>query len=366
MSLLIKALIDVRLIISFEFEDWRRIIDEACKSNLIGRLYKIIQDHGLIEQIPKEVLWHFNAAEAVCERHHKDVLREIDELNKLLSTAKVESVFLKGAAYIAGQLKCSDGRTQSDIDLLVDKKDLKRAENCLFVGGYLKTKIEDYDEYYYRTWMHEIPPLTHVGRHSVVDLHHNILPLTNKNSFDSRKLKKITVEHPWFGTINILSPIDIIIHSSVHLFTESEFHNGLRDLSDLNILLTETCIDDKLYKELITRAEALGLSEYVYLTLRYTKKVFKTSVPDFIDKIHANKTHSKFKLILLDYCFLEVFKPFTKNNMKWHSFMSHWLLYCRGHAHRMPLKLLVPHLIKKFYINIKESAERDKKENLIP
>lgn len=361
MSLLIKVLIDTHTIKSFDNSEWRTIIDEGIKSNLIGRVYHSILKHKLKEHIPQEILWHFNAAHIVCERHQKDVLREIDELNKLLSHSNVETIFLKGAAYIASSLDCSYGRTQSDIDLMVNKNELHTAENCLFVGGYLKTKIESYDEHYYRTWMHEIPPLTHVNRNSVVDLHHNILPLTNKYNFDSRKLIKINVNHPWLGAISVLSPRDMIIHSSVHLFTESEYPKGLRDLSDLDLLIREECQNDESYNRLIARAKDLGLDEYVFLALRYSRQVFKTPVPFFVD----NK-HSKMKLKFLDYCFLQVFKPLTKSNLKWHSFLAHWLLYCRGHAHRMPIKLLAPHLLKKFFFNLKKSTERDKSENLIP
>ena len=85
--------------------------------------------------------------------------------------------------------------------------------------------------------MHEIPPLQHVKRGTVLDVHHNILPMTNRNmpNVDAFKLEQINVEG--IGTINTLCATDLCIHSSVHLFSESEFQNGLRDISDFDLLL---------------------------------------------------------------------------------------------------------------------------------
>ena len=120
-------------------------------------------------------------------------------------------VFLKGAAYIAKNLSCSFGRTFSDIDVLVKKQDLPRIEQTLKFSDWLKTEIDDYDEKYYRTWMHEIPPLQHVHRGTILDVHHNILPSTNKNTPDANKfnIEQINVEH--VGFVNTLNDFDLVI-----------------------------------------------------------------------------------------------------------------------------------------------------------
>ena len=85
-------------------------------------------------------------------------------------------VLLKGAAYIALGLPLAEGRRIADIDILTEKQNLRAAERELIFYGWAKTKTDDYDQRYYREWMHEIPPLQHRQRGTVVDVHHNILP----------------------------------------------------------------------------------------------------------------------------------------------------------------------------------------------
>ena len=46
--------------------------------------------------------------------------------------------------------------------------------------GWLRMKIDPYDDRYYRVWMHEIPPLRHRERKTEIDLHHTILPRTSR------------------------------------------------------------------------------------------------------------------------------------------------------------------------------------------
>ena len=52
------------------------------------------------------------------------------------------------------------------------------AEQLLLHAGWSHMKADEYDQHYYREWMHELPPLQHKERGTVVDLHHGILPVT--------------------------------------------------------------------------------------------------------------------------------------------------------------------------------------------
>jgi len=106
----------------------------------------------------------------------------------VLAALDPEIILLKGAAYLEAGLPCSQGRTLSDLDLLVRREELPRIEKTLQEAGWESDTEEEYDQRYYREWMHEIPPLKHRFRGLEVDIHHNLLALTGRYRVPAEKL----------------------------------------------------------------------------------------------------------------------------------------------------------------------------------
>ncbi|UUZ51358.1 nucleotidyltransferase family protein [Massilia sp. B-10] len=65
---------------------------------------------------------------------------------------------------------------------------------------------DPYDQRYYRVWMHEIPPMQHVQRGSVIDVHHAILPLTAAARPDPALLRAGAQTVPGMEGIKVLAP----------------------------------------------------------------------------------------------------------------------------------------------------------------
>ncbi len=345
------------LIKKYTVADWQILVNQARHHNLLGRVFYLLEKNQLLSYTPEPIIWHFESAFKVSQRQQINTYFEIEEINKILNKHHVVPIYLKGAAYCIRKSSCSFGRIFSDIDVLVSKEQLRLTETNFFTAGWLKTQIDDYDEKYYRIWMHEIPPLQHFKRSTVVDLHHNILPLTNRYVPDMSKFTTHSVENSWFGSATTLSDTDLFIHSAVHLFTESEFDNGLRDLSDLSMLLDEFSNNNTDFiLTLIDRANTLGLLFFIDLALRYIEKLLNN---ENIDRKKINEKfkilnykHNKIKSTVLDYCFIHVFTPIqppmiVKSNNKTQRLLASFILFCRSHLMKMPLKILVPHLIKK-------------------
>ena len=78
---------------------------------------------------------------------------------------------------LAGRPAAS-GRVFADVDILIAQPLLGEAESLLTLQGWMSDKLDAYDQRYYRQWMHELPPLQHMRRSSVIDVHHAILPET--------------------------------------------------------------------------------------------------------------------------------------------------------------------------------------------
>ena len=105
--------------------------------------------------------------------------------------------------------------------------------------GWATSKTTAYDQRYYRRWMHELPPLRHISRQTMLDVHHAILPITARLKPDSAKL--LAASRPIAGEprLRVLAPVDMVLHSATHLFCNEDVGNGLRDLVDLDSLLRE-------------------------------------------------------------------------------------------------------------------------------
>lgn len=367
MPLLIQVLKSPACIKKFNDLQWDTLTCQARSSGLLGRLFHLFSQADLLNDIPSYVIWHYEAANQITDRLKKNALREVDELNKALNKQNINATFLKGAAYQVSGASCNYGRFMSDIDILVDKAHLNKAQGLLLRFGWLSAPMDDYDQHYYRQWMHEIPPLRHFERETTLDVHHNILPLTNKNVPLASQLKTRIVNHEWCGEVNVLIPTDTVIHSAVHLFTESEFHHALRDLSDLHLLITEYSVSNATFTEqLITRANELGLSRYIWLALTFTKQVFDTEFDTkLIDKL-SYKAPSKLHSAILSFSYSNVFLPNHGSCRTWKVDVAEELLFWRSHLIKMPLRILVPHLIKKSYKRIKDNVKKDPKEQSLP
>ena len=216
----------------------------------------------------------------LAEKHRRDVLYELDRIREIIGENVGMVVLLKGAAYLAAGLPPSAGRTFNDIDILVPQHTIAGTEALLRFAGWRNDEIHPYDDRYYRRWMHQIPPLTHGGRQSTIDVHHSIVPPTARLGAASTNLLMQRIEpladHPGFG---VLAPEDMVLHSATHLFNEGEFAHGLRDVSDLHLLLCHFGAREKFWSRLVDRAVETGLARPLFYALRHASRLFGTPVP---------------------------------------------------------------------------------------
>lgn len=356
MCILINTLKDPNVAVNYGLKDWQSLMLQAKKSNLFGRLSYLLQNHDIL--IPKDLQWHFEAFDKKTKMQQRQVKYEFKSLNDTLRPFKSGYKLLKGAAYIAHDLPNAHGRSFSDIDILVERSSLGPIELRLRIAGWLRTEIDDYDDKYYREWMHEIPPLFHKERATVLDVHHNILPKTNKHHFDAHQFEYQTTNVEGVGAVTTLTYLDMFIHCAVHLMTESEFHNGLRDIVDLDCLISEFSKNQVNFTaELYQRSVVLGVEPYVYLALRYVFLIMENeSAKQALEQFNVKPVRH---LWLWDFAFLKVLKPDTRDCRSLTTSVAKFILYWRGHLNRMPLSLLVPHLIKKSYMKLKDTLDKN-------
>lgn len=351
---LIKALLSPESILQFSLPDWELCIRQARSSQLLVRLAITLREHSLEKNIPRPALNHLIAAITHYEHLRKAVRNEVSYLAEALKSINTPLVLLKGAAYELAGLRPSRCRMFNDIDLLVPKARIEDVELSLLMHGWVSMQQDAYDDHYYRTWMHEIPPLMHLTRHSVIDVHHNIVPDTSPIHPAPEKLLENVRPCPSNPDIFVLSPYDTILHSAVHLFNDGEFDHGLRDLFDIRDMICETMLTETDWDLLISRAEALELAGPLRYALRYLGILFDDPVKPYLDKLSKHDPDI-FRCYVMDHMFLRALKPDHSSCNDTPTSIARFALYIRGHALRMPLHLLFPHLVRKGLMRLRDA-----------
>jgi Uncharacterised nucleotidyltransferase len=344
--LLLDLLIDPELSRQFEPAQWDVVIPQARATGLLSSLGMLLEERGLSSHVPIEIRRHMDSVTWTHRKQVECLEYEIMWLLRAMEEAGQKLILLKGAAYIMAGLPCAPGRIISDLDLLVPANKLTAVETTLQDYGWESDDEDSYDEHYYRQWMHEIPPMVHAERESVLDVHHTILPPTSDEKLDADKLFENLLEvRPG---IFVLSPMDMVLHSATHLFHEGQFNKGLRDLLDLDRLLRKfSAGDDRFWDTLLERAIELDMTNSVYLALRYTQLFLRTPVPEHISQSLEQKKRVFPGNTIMDFLFIRAFLPVHRSCTRPFTGFAELCLYIRSHYLRMPLSLLLPHLFRK-------------------
>lgn len=321
--------------------EWDTVLRLARCANLSSRLASELDERGLLASVPDQVRLHLVAALTIGKRQRIATLAEIEHVRRALSEGGIRLVLLKGAAYLAANLPVARGRLFGDIDLLVPRAQLPEAESVLLRNGWVSGAIDAYDERYYRTWMHELPPVHHLRRGSVLDIHHNLLPSSARHPPDPALLLAAAIEVS--PGVFVLAPSDMVLHSACHLFHEGELEKGLRDLLDLDGLFRHFGTDPAFWPELQARADALHLQKPLRYALAMCRTLLATPLPDRLDSVWPASLSER----VLDQAWRRALRPHHPLAADAWTPLAKSLLYLRGHWLRMPPLLLAAHLSRK-------------------
>lgn len=350
-DLLARTLRTPDAITRFSMSEWDILVRQARAAGLLARLAHRFRQHGLTDAVPAVARWHFDAAETLADKQRTAVRWELQQLRDALSDLDSPLIVLKGAAYVAANLPAAEGRLFNDIDILVPRERLPQAESSLMLAGWHATGLSEYDKRYYRRWMHEIPPMQHVQRDTVVDVHHAILPDTARYHPDSAKLRSRAVAVDGLPGIYVLATEDRILHSATHLFHDGELPHGLRDLTDLDLLLRDAALERDFWPRLTARADELQLGRSLYYALRYVRHFLDTPVPDSVMTALDAVAPNRATLSLMDRIFTRVLAPAHDSCGDVYTPAARLAAFVRAHWLRMPAHLLIPHLFHKAFVS---------------
>ncbi len=312
----------------------KAVIDCAARAHLLASLFSHMRPH-----LGGKALDVAQNASIKAEADARMLAFEAERLQRIFHGTGMRIILLKGAAYVAAQHGFSVGRRVSDIDILVSENDLLAVEKALRGAGFIPHAHAQsvYDQNYYRNYMHELPPLVHKHRRTVIDVHHRLTPRTSRISVDTAAM--VAASQPTAGgALYTLAPIDQFLHAALHGLYDNSFDTPLRTSFDLFSLWSVLSAADK--ADVFCRAAAIGLEVQAHGALDLLCRlglVDRKSVP-------ARKS-------------VAGALAYARIQSGIGAVLAHGVFSVREHWLRMPMRLLIPHLARKLGLWLREKVQ---------
>lgn len=352
--LLVRVLRDAQAAAALDAAGWDLLLRQAQGAHMDASLLLWLEEAGCLDAAPTAPRAQLEWARVVMLQHGRAVRYEVRKIGAALAGLGLPLILLKGAAYVMAGLAPGRGRIFSDIDILVPKERISDVEGTLRLHGWLSTVSDAYDQRYYREWMHELPPMEHLNRGNVIDVHHAILPETAADWPDPAKLRAQAVPVAGLdvpGEVQVLAPRDMLLHSAVHLFSDGEFNHGLRDLFDIHRMLIEFGAQSGFWDGLVARARELELTRPLFYALRHAQRMLATPIPAAVMRQADVGRPPAPLLALMDHLFGRALRPLHPSCATATTGLAHAALYLRGNWLRMPPLLLARHLFHKAFLS---------------
>ncbi len=345
-KLLLGVFVGSQKLTTLDERQWDILLTHARSAKLLARLAIQAECEQVETSLPAKVRDHLDWARRSFENKVKTTHWELNCIDRALENFDAPVILLKGAAYLAAGLPVSRGRVATDVDVMVPHDAIHEAELAFLAAGWAHDEYDEYDDQFYREWMHEIPPLYHTIRRTVLDLHHAILPLTSHLQVNSDALIAEAIPLPG-SRFFTLSQRDMILHSIVHLFQDGELNGDLRDLIDISDLLRDFGHLDGFWRALFDRAVELGLNRPFYYALHFNKIILGASYPPFAETELKRLKPPLPSRAMMDFCVPRSLLPCGYSRPNFARRLSIFVLYMRSHWLRMPALLLARHLLTK-------------------
>jgi hypothetical protein len=355
-------LVNPAAVAGWPLDRWDEVVPQARVADLLARVGAGIHDVGLQDRVPDGPARHLQGALALARRQQTELGYEVQAIADALASVGMDVVLLKGAAYAMLSLPVARGRLVSDVDILVPRERLADAESALMRAGWVHTNRDEYDQRYYRQWMHELPPMRHVHRGSVLDVHHAIAPPTSRWHPDTGTLLANARAVAGDPCVRALADVDLVLHSSVHLCLEGELDRGLRGLMDIVLLIQQASAEDEGFAtRLLARANHLGLDGPLRWALRYAALLLRFDAPAPLRRAWPDTDPARGGWLqrCSDAVFLRGLSPPHASCSDAWTPAARLLLYLRGHWLRMPLAMLLPHLARKAWRAIRTTQRNE-------
>jgi len=328
---------------------WEEFLQLGRHHGISGRWYDQLDERHLLGDIAEPVVNNIWSDRLLALENERRIRWEANRVQHAFFGLDLDVILLKGGAYIAQDLSAGNKRLTSDLDILIPAGRLSDAESALQQHGW-NTKVgDDYDDHYYRAWMHELPPMQHNVRGSWLDVHHNLLPLTSRRCIDASALISGSVQSKLSGFSVLCNP-DMLIHSILHGFYGGEFLNAFRDVLDIHELISDFDGDNpQFWTDFLARVDEFNIGRPVYYALRYVAHYFNTKIPVAVTDALSNSEPGIFSRAVMDFSVQSMVMSGPLSTKR--KTFAAKILQARSHWLKMPPLMLTKHLSHKYLKN---------------
>ena len=349
-AVLVSVLREPQRMQALPFDQWEELIAEGLTAALLGIMARESQARGF-DRLPEAVRRQFEGVNNVAEYNRRLLSWEANRIDMALRGVDCPVILLKGAAYHARGLTSLRGRLASDVDILVPKERIADVEAALKRAGWSGVEYSDYDQHYYREWMHEIPPLQNDDRGTYIDVHHTILPETGRLKPDTERL--FANARPIEGSrLFTLSDADLTLHTIVHCFQDGDLNARLRDLVDIDGLLRDFGQRPEFWNELFEASDAHGFGRPLFYALYFSRDLLDTPIPDEVMDRARKHAPSWAVMALMRFAVPRALMPPTMIGLPRHVEWAKTMLLARSHWLKMPPVMLMKHLTRKAFLQL--------------
>lgn len=239
--------------------DWDYFFKLTCQEQLDPIFYKFLKEGKI--RLPSKILNQFKESYLINLRRNLLWEKEFEKIKKVFQQNKIPFIPLKG--FLLSELLYQDKavRKTTDLDILIKKEDLEKADLILKNLGYEKYKgvpegifrKDQYDIKYQKSSFYG--PF-------ILELHFNFVFFLGRD-FEIEKIWQKAKKNNYH-----LTKEDLLIYLSLHFIQEKT--NFLKNLLDIKKQI-ELFNDVNNWKDLLKRAKELKVTSPVYFALKWAK-----------------------------------------------------------------------------------------------
>lgn len=255
--------------------DWKNFLKIIQTQNINGLGYASLKQHRA--KVPDKVILNLaKSTHAVGYRNHK-ILAELSRLLKALKDAGAEVILLKGVAFLASHLYSNIAhRKMCDIDLLIKKNDLTKAENTIRELGYLPVEDGGIHQEWYRQYSIKIDYLKSGRVGHRVEIHWGFERYDNPFPIPYVEFWQRAQKLDFNGIpVLVLSYEDMLLHHCIHAVFQHCLAIDLRCWADIS-RLTRVSLD---WSQLLVSARQYQIDRVLYVALYLAHRFAGAQVP---------------------------------------------------------------------------------------
>jgi len=301
--------------------DWDNFFKIAFKQKVAPLIFKnFLKNEKVKTHIPESILLKFEHSYYATAAYNTLIFKNLSEILRLFKEDGIKVLLLKGPVLIELIYKDIGLRPMSDIDILIDKDDLKKADNLLRLSGYISPiNFRDALNNTSRSGINALEYKKFQEDNFFVHLHWHLINCTWPLDFWA---SKIDMDAIWTQAQNLnIEGVDVLTLAPQHLLVYLAQHSFAHFLDPL-ILFADIAGVLKMYKQdldwpmLTKEAERFKLLPVLYYCLSFMSKRLGYDMPE-LGKIKIRKSRLLEKMFNL--CI------FKKNNYYFFCYLVYFL-----------------------------------------